>query len=358
MPLYEGSIFVPNAPDFIALTDYSRSEEMWDFKRRDAEALLQLLRDETIVNTAWDVTTRRAWADSIHECSQTLIYALQANDDGEFKMRLQHFFSCKRRHCPICDWRRALRRQACSLGTLAEAMQAYPTARFILLTLTVQNCPVTQLRPTIGEMSAGWGRLLKRKEFRSVLGWIRKVEVTQEEKRPDYAHPHYHALLMVPALYFKTDKYVKQADWLKAWRGAMRDEGITQVDIRAVKKIRKRDDLGDLADLTDAPAREALMDGLREVLKSAGYSLKPSELRYTRETADWLFEYFRQVDKLRFVAAGGVLKDAFKQCEAEEASASEDLVHVTGDSEAAEGLPRVAFHWNLERWRYGRKRNQ
>ena len=44
-------------------------------------------------------------------------------------------------------------------------------------------------------------KLTKRKEFALVDGWIRTTEVTRDKERPnEYAHPHFHVILMVAVI--------------------------------------------------------------------------------------------------------------------------------------------------------------
>ena len=52
-------------------------------------------------------------------------------------------------------------------------------------------------------MNDAWKKLTKRKEFALVDGWIRTTEVTRDKERPnEYAHPHFHVILMVKPSYF------------------------------------------------------------------------------------------------------------------------------------------------------------
>ena len=153
----------------------------------------------------------------------------------------------------------------------------HPKARWILLTLTVPNPPVNELRATLGRMNKAWQRLSQRKAFKPVLGWIRATEVTQDKKRSDYAHPHFHCLLLVPQSMFGKD-YIKHAEWLQLWRDCYRDQSITQVDVRAIKG--------------------GTMKGAVETLKAFNYSMKVDEL--ISRTPEWILEYMEQVHKLRF----------------------------------------------------------
>ncbi|MCI3092810.1 protein rep, partial [Escherichia coli] len=74
----------------------------------------------------------------------------------------------------------------------------------------VKNPPVENTRETLIRMNAAWKRLSDRKEFRSVLGWLRTTEITSG-KVPGCCHPHFHVLMMVPPSMLSGNGYVKHA---------------------------------------------------------------------------------------------------------------------------------------------------
>ena len=105
-----------------------------------------------------------------------------------------------------------------------------PNLRWLFLTLTVKNPEMSNLRATIADMNKAWQRMIQRKEW-PALGWLRAVEVTKgQDGNP---HPHFHVLMCVKPSYF-SHGYIKQETWLQIWRDCMRDQSITQVDIRVV----------------------------------------------------------------------------------------------------------------------------
>lgn len=211
------------------------------------------------------------------------------------------------------------------LEALPGLMRDYPKARWVFLTLSVPNCPIDDLSATLKAMNEGWQRLIKRQEFKPVQGWARSTEVTQEAKRTGYAHPHFHCLLMVPPSWF-TRQYVKQARWVELWRDCMRDDRITQVDIRAVK-----------GNVTGAAA---------EVLKTFGYSVKPEQAIGDPE---WFMEMIRQVHRKRFFASGGVLKEALKEPET-----NQEMIQGDQPAEGLDDGSRLAFAWTPTQKRYRR----
>ena len=291
------------------LTDYSEKDKPWDTHRANAQAVEQMYADGPATNP--DEFSKLVQRMMV--CSGVLGFT-RATDEltGEIRYRLKTARFCRVRHCPVCGWRRTMRNKARFLTTLPKLLEAYPSHRFLFLTLTVRNCDITQLRSVLAEMGKAWKRLLARKEFSKVDGWVRTTEVTYSKSSAGNAHPHFHVMLMVKPGYF-SKYYVRQDQWLKAWQEAMRDDSITQVNIKAMR--------GEKA--------------IAEVLK---YSVKESDLI---ESPMWLFELTRQVKNLRFIATGGLLKDMLK----EDLSEQEMIVGdepVTADDKAEDEVSLVA----------------
>ena len=299
------------------LSDYSPKDTKWDVYRAQTELIADLLAE-------YDEFQR--YAARMGDCSGVLLFGWDTRPEtGESSLRIKKVRFCRCRHCSTCAWRRTLAMTGRFLAALPGLMRDHPKARWLLLTLTVPNCPIGDLSVTLKAMNAGWNRLRLRHDFKPVQGWARSTEVTQEAKRTGYAHPHFHCLLMVPPSWF-TRQYVKQARWVELWRDCMRDDRITQVDIRAVK-----------GNVTGAAA---------EVLKTFGYSVKPDQAIGDPE---WFMEMIRQVHRKRFFASGGVLKEALKEPET-------DKEMIQGD-QPAEGMDdgsRLAFAWTPTQKRYRR----
>jgi plasmid rolling circle replication initiator protein Rep len=203
---------------------------------------------------------------------------------------------------------------------IPRVREAYPTARWVFLTLTVKNCPLEELRATLKAMNEGWKRLIERKSWPG-LGFVRSTEVTRS--KDGLAHPHFHALLLVPASYFSTG-YIKQDTWRELWQSAMRLDYLPVVDVRAVKPKKGT-----------AEGVDALAIAVLETLK---YGVKESDLM-----ADpaWLQELTKQLHKSRAIAVGGVLKGFFKEDE------PEDLIHGEDEpeDEGGEAEATVFFGW-------------
>ncbi len=312
-----------------------------------------LLREDSPQDHRFD--DARAWADALQraltaagllkpaervsECALELFFDLKPDNDGVLHHKLSGARFCHYRHCPMCQQRRSLRNKARFLDALPRIEQSHPLSRWVMLTLTIRNCEVHELRATIGAMNKGWGRLLKRPEFGQVKGWIRATEVTRGAD--DSAHPHFHVLLMVPPSYF-TKYYVTQARWAQVWREVMRLDYDPIVDIRAIRPKSVKGPDGQIVQSVGA-----LHAAVSEVLK---YSTKAADLV---NSPDWLAAYISQVHHLKFLTSGGALAGIFKD------KPDDDLVHVDESAdELGEAIARKRYDWLPKPKAYARKKPQ
>lgn len=144
----------------------------------------------------------------------------------------------------------------------------------------------------------------------------------------------------VPGDYFHTPaKYVTQVGWTKLWGASLKLDYDPIVHVAAVKPKRGRPAKGETL--------PALVNAAREALK---YAVKPSDM--TTDGA-WLLELTRQLDKLRFIASGGVLKDILGERDKE---TNEDLLlRENSESESTEA-GKLFFNWRRSVRRYKRQR--
>jgi len=301
------------------LTDLSPQDKPWDEHRAQTQQIEGLYR-----GTYFD-----RLADRVCQCSGYLAFGWATDpENGENRLKLVGAHFCRVRHCPVCQWRRSLMWQARFLRALPELEAAWPTARWIFLTLTVRNCPITDLRSTIQHMNTSFHRLIKRPEFAAnTIGWIRSTEVTRGHDGS--AHPHFHCLLMVRPSYFGKG-YVTQARWTELWKESARLDYTPIVHVQAVKNRRG----------SDHPLRGAIAETLK-------YSTKPEDLLMDR---DWLLELTSQVHKLRFIGSGGLLKEVLRESEEE---TDEDLMLLDEDGDQIVG-PEIFFGWHRRIQRYVR----
>lgn len=250
-------------------------------------------------------------ANQVLDCGSQLWFNLKEHTiTGERKKVLDSMFTCKDRFCPFCNWRRSLKYSKLIydfLSASSEGEARYANSRYIFLTLTVKNCHVSELRDMIKHMQSSFNKMTKYSSWKkSILGFIRVLEITVEKKRPDYVHPHFHILLNVPSSYFDTRKglYLKKDDYASMWQKALNVGYKPVCDVRIVKSNK------------DKSANAAVVS---EMCK---YPLKDTDLS---RLANSDFEILvKEMKGLRSINCGGSLKDALKKID----KIDDDLVHL------------------------------
>src|SRR5690606_39128616 len=122
---------------------------------------------------------------------------------------------------PACAYRRALEVRDRVRRAVRAILGVWPDARFAMLTLTVQNVPVQQLRDAIRQVDAAWKRLTESGEW-PAMGYVRFLEVTRG--KGGTAHPHLHVLLALHPSYFsdrgQDATYLPWQRWVELWQRA------------------------------------------------------------------------------------------------------------------------------------------
>lgn len=242
------------------------------------------------------------------------------------KRRLERTDACGNRFCPICTWKTA-RKDAIKLSVISEAIAVKEKFEFIFLTLTSPNVTGENLRSEIDKFNKAIKALFRRKNVASVIqGYVRKLEVTTDQEKyitddmyfgnkklhiksrkeyydkrglavgdanPNYNtyHPHVHIILTVKPDYFKNG-YIAQSEWLEMWRNCMKDERITQVDVRKVRKGAK-----------------SIEDAIKEVAK---YTAKSNDLYHSERVFD---TFYTSLKGRQLLVYSGIFKDYAKQYE-------------------------------------------
>ncbi|MEF6287357.1 protein rep [Escherichia coli] len=309
------------------LRDYSTQDTKWDSDRARADRVAKIYAgDQQFMHRG----------ERMLDCSQRLLFAPKVSRlTGEMKISLRYGEFCHVPFCPVCSRRRSLRWMRRLWEALPVLFAERPTASWVFLTLTVKNPPVKDLRETLKRMNAAWNRLILRKEFAPVLGWLRTTEITFG-KVAGGCHPHFHALLWVPASWFTRD-YTSQERWVEIWSACLRVDYEAGVDIRRVR-LKKGRALPEKATPADAQ-RAALESAVIETMK---YTVKSSEI--ARDPA-WFLELARQTYGLRMIATGGRLKQVLQ---VEKPETNEDLIGADSPAtpdEFEEQAFWLAFDW-------------
>lgn len=317
--LFSPTLAVPSS--FVYLSDWSEKDSSWDRRRAESQDVQQvyLLAPEGQFER---------YAQRIAQCSTVLEYGMILDEEsGAIVLKLKRTQFCRVRHCPVCQWRRSMMWQARFFQALPAIQYAYPSAKWIYLTLTVRNLEVSGVREMISHLNASFVRLSQRNAWPG-LGWVRSLELTRGEDGS--AHPHIHALVMVPPGYFGKG-YLSHDKWVKLWRSCARLDYDPMVNVQVVKP--------------KAPGLEGLHGALVETFK---YSIKPSDM-----VADeiWFWKMTEQLHKTRFIGLGGCLRGFFS---VDEPITDDELIHA--DGEAGEGNEGgMYFGWRTDERRYRRK---
>ena len=303
------------------LSDVSPKDKLWDKHKLEAIKLAALYLDSEFFIK---------YGERTRNCVQSLLFAFQANDQGETFLRLHAASFCRVRHCPVCQWRRSLMWRSRFLQGLEQLLLDYPSSKFIFLTLTVKNCEINQLKATLNQMNSAWKRLIQRKSW-PAEGFVRSTEITRS--KIGEAHPHFHCLFQVPASYF-SGGYISQVEWTNLWKSCLKVEYTPVVNVKRVKTT------------GSALPPENLKKAVCETLK---YSVKESDLI---ADGQWLYELTTQLHNTRAVALGGVFRDYFSDNE------PEDLIHVEPNEEEELEIAspqKVLFNWKSSVKRYIKK---
>jgi plasmid rolling circle replication initiator protein Rep len=284
-------------------------------------------------------------AARVQDCANILNFGwVQSSDAGVHELRLKWAQFCRVRTCPICQWRRSQMLLSRFFEAFPRIRADYPTTRYAFLTLTVRNCPVSELRATVQHMGVAWSNLTKRKAF-PAIGFVRSLEVTKEtdiydkttkklihKARPDYAHPHFHILLALPPSYFGGN-YLSTAKWAALWQAALKTDYTPVCDVRMVK-ARKTDGDGSGGD----------MDGIRAaIVETIKYTVKPSDMV---QDASFLLELVDQLHKIRAVSLGGIFKDYLQDVGGDDGGVDAD------GQDGPENLGGIRFGWRNPVKRY------
>ena len=315
-------------------------------------------------------------AQRMSNCAGRLALAIELQDDTTAKALVEGGYFCQARLCPFCEWRRTRVWQRRLINGLGELHKDKPKLRAIFVTLTVRNVPVHRLRETIKDMHTAWGRYSRCSFFPSSY-WLRRTEITlgrpsfaddlprapilscsslkgsqgpsaatqvqpsplllegvnrspagpQHDRRPAaaipavgglWAHPHIHALVLVPPRYFAAD-YVPHAEWRDQWQMALRADYSPVVDVR---KATAKKGVDDPLAMSTAAALEA-----------AKYIVKSSDIAALGDLAP---EMHHQIRGLRMIAASSKLGQYIKTADISEAEML--------DTSAVAASPNPLFH--------------
>lgn len=249
----------------------------------------------------------------VHECAEKLAFAVDSNG----KKKLYQAWFCKSRLCPMCQWRRSLKVTYELKKVLKTAIEEYPKAKFLFLTLTVKNCTGTELKSTLKKLTGAFHKLSKYKKVtKNLLGYVRSTEITVNEKDGTY-HPHIHVLLMVKSTYFKDhDNYITQNEWTELWKRASKLDYTPMVSLKQIY---------------DNKGKGALNSAALEVAK---YQLKSKDYLNDDVDDEINLRHLKDLEEAlagtRQYGYGGVLKEIASRLKLPDEN---DLVHIESEED-------------------------
>lgn len=201
-------------------------------------------------------------AQCIDECGTFV--ELFTDEQGVEKIARSNF--CRERLCSVCAWRR----QAKFLATTEPALRKIDTetagrAKYIFLTLTMQNCAGSALSSAITQMLKAWDRIYKRKPFSShCKGAIRNLEVTYSKSEKTY-HPHLHILALMDNVYFRKGNYIETGELALMWKHALNVDYTPVVHMESIKS----------SHACESPVLSASLEVMKYSLKTTDYAISP-----------------------------------------------------------------------------------
>ena len=250
-------------------------------------------------------------SEKIKQCGNYLEFIFKEHQiTKENKKKLANANFCKNRFCPVCSWRRT-RNITGQLKEAFTAIQEKEKIATLFLTLTVSNPDVKDLKSTISKMNKSFKKMSETKAFNNaVLGYFKSIEILGDKTPKGQAHPHFHILLVVDTKYFSSRNYLNKSEWTEMWKKALGVEYTPVVDVRRIKS--KNENFSDID------------SAIAETVK---YSVKHSDL--CKRTNEDFYYLYTQTKNLRFISAGGILKDHLNLIKIDE-----DLINLKKENEA------------------------
>lgn len=280
------------------------------------------------LSSVYDDLAYKNVAERVGYCADVLKF----RQTKEGRLKLYQTWFCKNKLCPMCNWRRALKHSYQAGLIIDKALEKYPKARFIFLTLTVQNVVGEELSATLSSLTKSFDRLFKRVRVKkNLLGYLRSVEVTRNSETGEY-HPHIHVLMMVRSSYFNKGDYINQKEWSKLWSESLKVDYTPVVNVKVVKPDKNK--------------------GLKgAVIEVAKYPVKPIDFDIdSKDVGRFVEDIFLGLYRKRQIGYGGEFKEIKKILELDNVEDG-DLVSVSGEQVSTTGIEIIA-EWSSQFMNY------
>lgn len=230
-------------------------------------------------------------AARMYECGD---YIMQRINPATGEIMTDTTQLCRDRLCPTCSWRLSLRRFSEMMAVFSALSEEITSNGYkvSMLTLTVRNMALSELRPAIDAFSKAWHNMSRRDLFSDVIGWTRSLEITYNKKSDTY-HPHYHCILI-----WRNESFTEAAAEImrEAWKHAYKCDYNPIIDIRDVYC---RDE--------SSPEKGSIV---RAALEAFKYSVKEDSVKYIPDKD--LFNFAAAIKNVRFVSYGKAIKEMRK----------------------------------------------
>ena len=231
------------------------------------------------------------YKESVVERVRTCGDVLKFVKDPVQGLKLYQAYFCKNKLCPMCNWRRSMKYSWQIKQILDKALEQYPKARFLFLTLT----------PT----------------------------------------------------YFKgSENYISQADWTEMWEESAKLDYTPVVNIKAVKEKVAREDLHD--DFSEDGIMKAVLETAKYPVKpfeierdKHGKVIERSEEKLTQITGELLDGLYKK----RQLGFGGLLKELRKELHLDDIE-NGDLVNTSDEKTEPTAGEQIVAYWNYARGNY------
>lgn len=277
-------------------------------------------------------------AHDIKNCGETLRFRKIGDH-----LKLYQTWFCKKRLCPLCNWRKSMKNSSQLKQIIAETVVREPKGRFLFLTLTVKNAhSAEELKVSLRALTKAFNKLTRYKKVaKNLLGYLRSTEITVNEQDGSY-NQHLHVLLFVKSSYFTGDSvnYITQAEWTSFWQRALKVDYEPVVHVQVVKANQRKG-----TNSLQASAEETA----KYEVKSADYMTVDDE-RNLAVIKDLEFA----LAGTRQISYGGLLKQIKQDLKLEDVE-NGDLIHV-GDEEYSkeemEAAEEVVAKWDFNKQNY------
>lgn len=285
--------------------------------------------------------------EQVHQCAEVLTFSVTDPTADKNGLRLKQAWFCKNKLCPVCSWRKSLLNAHQLMEVLQVAFERQPTARLIMITLSLKNCDGMDIASTIDKLNSSWRKMLKYKVIKRIMiGYFKSVEITYNPKTDSY-HPHLHILAMVPSNYFTTN-YINHDDWVALWQRA------TQVPYTPVVDVRRayfKDAQGKKQDITAKTANKAKKP-VAEVTKYVSKPLGAHNLKDKKRKQKVVSDLLTGLARKKHIHYGLLFGEIHKELHGKKHEEDDNLINFNEFSDDEKGLFEVVARWNWDRYNY------